>query len=593
MKVQELLKKLVIQESLVNYNKLKNLIKADATHKEKETFKLKFERETQKVQKFIDLRLNSITERSKFNLTAVDCEKLKNEILNYSDFIAVNFLALKKIIEKFEKATGETMIGKELKRKIYEKKLHKIIKEIDIKEGNENKIDTMVSKFWIPSDNMTQIKLNLMQKLSKVNYVNNAIRLDDSIVSTVYLDNTSFSLYSSYLKKKKDSFFIRLRWYGTNAEIVYCEMLSNVNYLNQPMVSILKIPKRQVLNFINGNDVWESVLNIEDLEDEQYRNANSAKVNGSNFEVYSKIQKKILKYNLRPTIRTFFKRTIFENPEIPGLKINFDSNITMIKECLNYDFENDDFPLKSWARPEIGYNWPFRNLMTSEVIRFPYSVINIIKEDNSRENYSLPVDTIRWLEGILSDSNIEKVPNFSKFIHGCSMLYPITGLVPHWISQAIVSKQINGETIRKNPFYSGFVHIKDESQISYDLSPNSEEGINNEITVRVEPKTFYANERTFLKWIEFSIYAGGTGTAMLSIGNIHAYLFGVMMIAVTIVFSIYSLYLYHYRAIHIRLRHTVPYDDRLGPTVAISIFIFLMILAFILKFPIKKNGIRN
>jgi hypothetical protein len=80
---------------------------------------------------------------------------------------------------------------------------------------------------------------------------------------------------------------------------------------------------------------------------------------------------------------------------------------------------------------------------------------------------------------------------------------------------------------------------------------------------------------------------------MVGLGNFHAYLFGVLLITVTAIFSIYSLYLYHYRALHIRMHHTVPYDDLLGPVILISILLFIIILSFILKFPIKKNGIRE
>jgi len=39
------------------------------------------------------------------------------------------------------------------------------------------------------------------------------------------------------------------------------------------------------------------------------------------------------------------------------------------------------------------------------------------------------------------------------------------------------------------------------------------------LPVRVEPKVFFANERTFLSWLNFSVILGGLAVGLLNFGN--------------------------------------------------------------------------
>lgn len=133
--------------------------------------------------------------------------------------------------------------------------------------------------------------------------------------------------------------------------------------------------------------------------------------------------------------------------EFSGLNINLDTNVVMIRECTKNDYETDSFPLKSWARTDVAYDWPFRNLSSSEIERFPSSVFGIENRKNIKD---LPgID--EWLEELLSNSKIEKVKDFSKFIHGCSVLCPQTGTVPNWRSNSlkIDSDQMNKDVVSR------------------------------------------------------------------------------------------------------------------------------------------------
>lgn len=97
------------------------------------------------------------------------------------------------------------------------------------------------------------------------------------------------------------------------------------------------------------------------------------------------------------------------------------------------------------------------------------------------------------------------------------------------------------------------------------------------IPVRVEPKVFFANERTFLNWIHFSIFLGGIATALIGLGDKKAKISGLLFTFVSMLFTLYALYLYHWRAERIKMRDPGPYDDRLGPTMLAIVFLTALI----------------
>ena len=101
------------------------------------------------------------------------------------------------------------------------------------------------------------------------------------------------------------------------------------------------------------------------------------------------------------------------------------------------------------------------------------------------------------------------------------------------------------------------------------------------IPVRVEPKVFFANERTFLSWLHFSIFLGGISTALVGLGHKTAKLSGYLFTFVSIIFSFYALYMYRWRAKKIRERDPGPYDDLIGPSILVVVFLTAMVVNLI------------
>lgn len=103
------------------------------------------------------------------------------------------------------------------------------------------------------------------------------------------------------------------------------------------------------------------------------------------------------------------------------------------------------------------------------------------------------------------------------------------------------------------------------------------------IPIRVEPKVFFANERTFLSWLHFSIFIGGLGSALVGLGDTKAVISGAVFIVVSTIFAMYALYLYMWRARRIRERDPGPYDDLVGPGILVFVFVAAMALSLLFK----------
>jgi len=104
------------------------------------------------------------------------------------------------------------------------------------------------------------------------------------------------------------------------------------------------------------------------------------------------------------------------------------------------------------------------------------------------------------------------------------------------------------------------------------------------LPVRVEPKVFFANERTFLSWLHFTVVLGGLAVGLLNfgdkVGKISAAMFSIVAIGV----MLYALATYHWRAKSIRTGGRQQFDDRIGPTILCVALLIAIVVNFVLRF---------
>ncbi|KAG8528044.1 vacuolar transporter chaperone [Bacidia gigantensis] len=103
------------------------------------------------------------------------------------------------------------------------------------------------------------------------------------------------------------------------------------------------------------------------------------------------------------------------------------------------------------------------------------------------------------------------------------------------------------------------------------------------LPTRVEPKVFFANERTFLSWLNFTVILGGLAIGLLNFGDNIGRICAGLFTLVAMGAMVYALVTFHWRAKSIRLRGQGGFDDRYGPTVLAVALGVAVIVNFVLR----------
>ncbi|GAA5857609.1 hypothetical protein JCM5353_001399, partial [Sporobolomyces roseus] len=120
----------------------------------------------------------------------------------------------------------------------------------------------------------------------------------------------------------------------------------------------------------------------------------------------------------------------------------------------------------------------------------------------------------------------------------------------------------------------------------YVSSFRAQQGKRIAIPVRVEPKVFYANERTTLAWIEFSVVVSAIGIGILSFSDPHddiALAAAASFTTVALLAILYTAGMYIWRVYSIRNRRAVTYHDYYGPTALCAVLLTAVIVNFALR----------
>ncbi|WFD27390.1 vacuolar transporter chaperone [Malassezia nana] len=114
--------------------------------------------------------------------------------------------------------------------------------------------------------------------------------------------------------------------------------------------------------------------------------------------------------------------------------------------------------------------------------------------------------------------------------------------------------------------------------VEYVTEFHAEPGKKVSVPIRIEPKVYFANERTFLKWLEFSVLLASIATGLLNFqraGDTAGLVTSTLFTLVALFAVAYSGVLYMWRAFKIRERSSSNvYSDPYGPT-----FLCIAILA--------------
>ncbi|CEH15418.1 Protein involved in vacuolar polyphosphate accumulation, contains SPX domain [Ceraceosorus bombacis] len=107
------------------------------------------------------------------------------------------------------------------------------------------------------------------------------------------------------------------------------------------------------------------------------------------------------------------------------------------------------------------------------------------------------------------------------------------------------------------------------------------------IPVRIEPKVYFANERTFLKWLEFSVFISALAVGMINFsqpGDKVGLIASAIFTVISLFCIAYSGAIYMIRALKIRKRESSNiYFDALGPSFLCAFLLAGTIVNFVLR----------
>ncbi|KAF8843707.1 SPX-domain-containing protein [Paxillus ammoniavirescens] len=97
------------------------------------------------------------------------------------------------------------------------------------------------------------------------------------------------------------------------------------------------------------------------------------------------------------------------------------------------------------------------------------------------------------------------------------------------------------------------------------------------VPVRIEPKVYFANERTFLKWLNFAVLIGSIATTLLNFippEDIRGLISAALFTFAALLAIAYSAVIFVYRALRLRARSAEGlYYDKYGPTILCFVLI--------------------
>jgi uncharacterized membrane protein YidH (DUF202 family) len=372
-------------------------------------------------------------------------------------------------------------------------------------------------------------------------------------VSSVYLDNKNRRCYTERLAKDSGARIVRLRTYDDVMSKVYVERKVHYERWTGDTSSKDRFPieEGQVMALLRGQTV---------------------SVAQKHQELSAEIQKMVHDYQLYPTLRVDYDRIAFQPPNHDHVRVSIDMNMRYVNEhTSHFDWRTDDSKLSS-----------------SDEIMFPYCIVEI----KLREPYiSTPP---QWLSSLESSSLMHKENNFSKYLHGTYQFYlmhKMSGEMPAnlelrkpvWYdNMSFMTPQmavVNSEDMAK-------AKLAKEKRAAYDTSGSHwfarMLGMQDVLDdsgkpVRVEPKTFFANERTFLSWFNAAIFVSSIGLALAQ-GTVNGNVLGGLLILIGLIIIVYAIATYNQRTFSLLNKRSNGYADRFGP-VFLALTISLVYIA--------------
>ena len=533
------------REYYINYEELKDLIDNIISYKpnSEKIFCKKLDKEWMKIYNFINRTISSICDK---DLTSSDVL----ELLRINTFVHINREGFRKIIKKHDKNSNYKLYPAYKWKIRYNPtfKLYPALKQISElhKDPTDNLITPEIDnssfkrksiKFWVRKENVLPVICNILPNLPIHLWDEDINEHIYQMTSSVYLDNSHLDCYNERINKLENSKLVRIRWYGEDMENVFVER--KVHHDSWVFLDSSKdrfqIHSRNIMAYLRGDLVIDN-------------------------ELENEIQTLVRDKELYPKIRTVYKRIAFQLKHTNKIRISLDVNLKLIREKTNH---------LEWFTEED-------NLLDEDVYRFPFAILEVKLSGNTIDNPP------SWITELMNSSLVIPQYKFSKYIHS---IYHYFGnkcsKIPYWIEE------------NKDEFNLSW---KNTSSIAIDMESNSNSSLIEDIpnqgcfncfninrnvsnAIKIEPKTFFSNERTYLQWFNAAVFVASGGLTVMSLSDTKTV--GILLVLVSTIIIMYSTFIYYRRNDALVNRRPEGYNDLYGPIVLSGIMIVTFIISLI------------
>lgn len=492
--------------------------------------------------------------------------------------------------------------------------------------GKQQNFVRQTTKYWVHPDNVTELKLIILKHLPVLVFnPNKEFTTEDLAITLIYFDNKDMDLYYGRLRKDEGAEAHRLRWYGgMDSETIFFERKTH----REDWTGESSVKQRFAVKEKHVNDFLKGKYTVSQAFEKLRKDGRKSKKELADLTALAQeTQYTILKKHLRPVMRSFYHRTAFQLPGDARVRISLDTELTLVRED---NFDGIDRTHGNWRRTDIGIDWPFSQLPEKDVCRFPYAVLEVKLQTQYGQ------EPPQWIRDLIGSHLVEAVPKFSKFIHGCATLLPErVDLIPFWLPQMDVDirkPKLGSVGIVKPHSEAPGEFLDEEELVGYgaiERDPESSETVSRQqaqspakkgvfswltdlftedstqykvpqgtvfdtavvappgkkicVPVRIEPKVYFATERTFLLWLLISMVLGATATTLLLYGTGAAIVSSVGFFVCALATILYLTGVYLVRVYKIREKSASDYTDWYGPVGICGLLMVSVLMSFVFK----------
>ncbi|GKT55129.1 vacuolar transporter chaperone 4 [Colletotrichum tofieldiae] len=568
-----------------------------------------------------------------FMLLEEDLSDIIADVHDLAKFVQLNYTGFYKIIKKHDKLTGwhlkpvfdARLKAKPFYKENYDASVVKLSKLYDLvrTRGNPVKGDSAAggsqgsfvrntTKYWVHPDNVTELKLIILKHLPVLVFnASKEFDTQDSAITSIYYDNPeTWELYEGRLKKTEGAEAIRLRWYGgMQSENIFVERKTHrEDWTGEKSVKARFSVKEKNVNSYMRGELLPAAL----FEKARKEGKKPEKQIAEDERLAKETQlgqeppewvRQLISSHLVEAVPKFSKF-------IHGVASLFPDRINLlpywmpqmdvdIRKPATHDFgihrpnhsattttsdddEDDELDSDDEEGPLLSGNNGATNGESSGQGAARNGGTRLDVEGQTIDTIA-PVDNDDFLYDSDEEYDADEALEEARRVGGWTYYSALASTKARAIGERAVDvlkwavphprgSEIPRRELQTQLFGSGQIQTK---------RFKAPKGKKIYVPVRVEPKVYFAAERTFLGWLEYSIYVGTVAVTLLNFGSkptSSSFIVAGVFILLAILSLCYSVIIYLYRSKAIRTRRAAKFYDKWGPSaLCASLFIAVML----------------